>query len=81
VVFNVLVDCFGFFEAGSGNNERDLGLIDKDGIDFFDDLEIMIFLDLFFEVGGKVVLAEVIEAELRRNPVCNIASVLLIALK
>ena len=61
--------------GGSGNDQRCAGLIDEDRVDFIDDAEPVITLHLVFLARRHAVVAEVVEAELARGAVSNVAAV------
>ena len=65
---------------GTGNDQRRARFVDEDGVDFVDDAEPIIPLHLIFLPRGHAVVAQVVEAELARGAVGDIAAVHLAAL-
>ena len=70
---------FAFFGDWTGDDQRRAGFVDEDGVDFVDDAEVVLALHLFAGSQGHPVIAQVIEAELGRSPVGDIAGVGLLA--
>ena len=64
-----------FFGHGAGDDQRGAGLVDQDGVDFVDDAEPVVALNLVLFARGHAVVAQVIEAEFRGGAVGDVATV------
>ena len=64
-----------FFGDGAGDDQRGARLVDQDGVDFVDDAEVVVALDLLVGREGHAVIAQVVEAELGSGAVGDIATV------
>ena len=60
---------------GAGNDQGRPGLVDQDRIDLVHDAIVVVALDLVLLAGGHAVVAEVVEAELARGAVGDVAAV------
>ena len=71
----VFVELMGRLGGRAGNDERGAGFVDKDGVHFVDDGEVVAALDLFVAGGGHPVVAEIVEAKLGVGAVGHVAAV------
>ena len=60
---------------GAGNDQRRARLVDEDGVDFVHDAVPVVALDLVLLARGHAVVAEVVEAELARGAVGDVAAI------